>query len=209
VASIKDQVYLYRGRAAAAGPARSPWTTPATWCWPTATSRSSPSSRPPRPGRPKTPGTCGPSTCPTSRSRMPVRLELALVPVADGRGAPDARAAAPGRGLPVGVIASLAPATYTKAGRSFSPHPALGRRALTSKAMTCAACSLYRAAEHPVDFDVTGCRSSSPDAATATASGFASGAPRSWPKGATARRRSCANYYPGADIRDLNSLPRR
>jgi len=46
VASIKDQVYLYRGRAAAVGPAARA----ADECWPTATSRFSPPSRPPRPG---------------------------------------------------------------------------------------------------------------------------------------------------------------
>src|SRR5438093_1344584 len=63
-----------------------------------------------------------------------------------------------------------------------------------SEATSCAACSCSRAPSSTSTS--SGCRSSSPDAAADTAWACASGAPRNWPKRATARRPSCATTIP-------------
>ena len=211
VASVKDQVYLYRGRAAAAGPAARA----------TAETRDQVLAYRDEPILAAFSSTAAGLTedawnvwsvdlpylkgveCPFDLNspwyqwRTDVGLAMLEQRLRD-------------EGFPVGVIASLAPATYTKAGRVAQVRILHSGGELYVKGD-----DLRRVLGYTVlpstqfDFDVVGLQVQFAGRGNGHGVGLCQWGAKELAERGYSAETILRYYYPGADIRDLNSLPRR
>ena len=115
-----------------------------------------------------------------------------------------------GEGFPVGIIASLAPATYTKAGRVIQVRILHSGGELYVKGD-----DLRRVLGYTVlpstqfDFDIVGMQVQFAGRGNGHGVGLCQWGAKELAERGYSAETILRYYYPGADIRDLNSLPRR
>src|SRR5438094_1565832 len=211
VASIKDQVYLYRGRAAAAGPAARA----------TAETRDQVLAYRDEPILAAFSSTAAGLTedawnvwsvdLPYLKGvECPFDLNSPCYQWRTDVGLPMLEQRLRDEGFPVGVIASLAPATYTKAGRVAQVRILHSGGELYVKGD-----DLRRVLGYTVlpstqfDFDVVGLQVQFAGRGNGHGVGLCQWGAKELAERGYSAETILRYYYPGADIRDLDSLPRR
>ena len=211
VASVKDQVYLYRGRAAAAGPAARA----------TAETRDQVLAYRDEPILAAFSSTAAGLTedawnvwsvdLPYLKGvECPFDLNSPWYQWRTDVGLPMLEQRLRDEGFPVGVIASLAPATYTKAGRVAQVRILHSGGELYVKGD-----DLRRVLGYTVlpstqfDFDVVGLQVQFAGRGNGHGVGLCQWGAKELAERGYSAETILRYYYPGADIRDLDSLPRR
>ena len=211
VASIKDQVYLYRGRAAAAGPAALAVddTRDLVLAYrdePILAVFSSTAA-----GQTEDAWNVWAVDVPYLKGvECPFDLNSPWYQWRTDVGLPMLEQRLRDEGFPVGVIASLAPATYTKAGRVIQVRILHSGGELYVKGD-----DLRRVLGYTVlpstqfDFDVDGLQVQFAGRGNGHGVGLCQWGAKELAERGYSAETILRYYYPGADIRDLNSLPRR
>jgi len=211
VASIKDQVYLYRGRAAAAGPAALAVddTRDLVLAYrdePILAVFSSTAA-----GQTEDAWNVWAVDVPYLKGvECPFDLNSPWYQWRTNVGLPMLEQRLRDEGFPVGVIASLAPATYTKAGRVIQVRILHSGGELYVKGD-----DLRRVLGYTVlpstqfDFDVDGLQVQFAGRGNGHGVGLCQWGAKELAERGYSAETILRYYYPGADIRDLNSLPRR
>jgi stage II sporulation protein D len=211
VASIKDQVYLYRGRAAAAGPAALAVddTRDLVLAYrdePILAVFSSTAA-----GQTEDAWNVWAVDMPYLKGvECPFDLNSPWYQWRTDVGLPMLEQRLRDEGFPVGVIASLAPATYTKAGRVIQVRILHSGGELYVKGD-----DLRRVLGYTVlpstqfDFDVAGLQVQFAGRGNGHGVGLCQWGAKELAERGYSAETILRYYYPGADIRDLNSLPRR
>jgi stage II sporulation protein D len=211
VASIKDQVYLYRGRAAAAGPAALAVddTRDLVLAYrdePILAVFSSTAA-----GQTEDAWNVWAVDMPYLKGvECPFDLNSPWYQWRTDVGLPMLEQRLRDEGFPVGVIASLAPATYTKAGRVIQVRILHSGGELYVKGD-----DLRRVLGYTVlpstqfDFDVDGMQVQFAGRGNGHGVGLCQWGAKELAERGYSAETILRYYYPGADIRDLNSLPRR
>jgi len=211
VASIKDQVYLYRGRAAAAGPAALAVddTRDLVLAYrdePILAVFSSTAA-----GQTEDAWNVWAVDMPYLKGvECPFDLNSPWYQWRTNVGLPMLEQRLRDEGFPVGVIASLAPATYTKAGRVIQVRILHSGGELYVKGD-----DLRRVLGYTVlpstqfDFDVDGLQVQFAGRGNGHGVGLCQWGAKELAERGYSAETILRYYYPGADIRDLNSLPRR
>jgi stage II sporulation protein D len=211
VASIKDQVYLYRGRAAAAGPAALAVddTRDLVLAYrdePILAVFSSTAA-----GQTEDAWNVWAVDMPYLKGvECPFDLNSPWYQWRTDVGLPMLEQRLRDEGFPVGVIASLAPATYTKAGRVIQVRILHSGGELYVKGD-----DLRRVLGYTVlpstqfDFDVDGLQVQFAGRGNGHGVGLCQWGAKELAERGYSAETILRYYYPGADIRDLNSLPRR
>ena len=211
VASVKDQVYLYRGRAAAAGPAARA----------TAETRDQVLAYRDEPILAAFSSTAAGLTedawnvwsvdLPYLKGvECPFDLNSPWYQWRTDVGLPMLEQRLRDEGFPIGVIASLAPATYTKAGRVAQVRILHSGGELYIKGD-----DLRRVLGYTVlpstqfDFDVVGLQVQFAGRGNGHGVGLCQWGAKELAERGYSAETILRYYYPGADIRDLDSLPRR